>query len=195
MAALLAGATVIACQSRDERDVREWLDAEGFEGVRLTAPSERDAAWRYTATRNGDQCSGRIAIARRSGHHTIEDMVTCRPAWNACRHEAPTACFRLGEIFERGDPGSLDPTRSDPVRATTLFTTACNADHASACNALGVKMAAGSGTPRDPGGALALFEKACRLGSRSGCSNVSCATTSSTAASRVLLGCADLSDM
>lgn len=190
MVALLAGTTVIACQSRDERAVRDWLDGEGFGAVVLTPRSDHPGSWNYVATRDGDACSGRISIARRLRGHSIDDQVSCRPEWNACHQNTPGTCFRLGEILEHGDRGFLDPTARDPTRATGHLTTACNADHARACNSLGVKVAAGSGTPRDPSGAVALFDKACRLGSQYGCSNLSCATTSGSDARRMLLGCA-----
>jgi TPR repeat protein len=75
-------------------------------------------------------------------------------------------CRHLGRLYRDGPSGF----RRDPVQAREFFRRGCQAEDASACNALG--LLCGNGVPPDPDCARTAYESACTANMAEGCGNL-----------------------
>lgn len=171
---LVAGGTLAgvaaSCRSA-ERTAREYLEAEGLERIRLDIMAGHEGVFAYTATRQHDDCVGRVVVMHEPGKPRISDRMSCRPRVDRCSTNDPLTCFRLGLMHSKGDDSPIDPTDVDHETAAGFFDVACQGGHGRACNALGLAYAEGLGVPLDLGRAHQSFERACRFGSAKGCIN------------------------
>ncbi|QIG79916.1 tetratricopeptide repeat protein [Stakelama tenebrarum] len=85
----------------------------------------------------------------------------------ACRGGAPEACYRLGELGMTRPAGA----RTNDGEAIYYWRRACDFDFAAGCRSLGQAYARATVVGRDRAVAVALADKACRLGDTGGCAD------------------------
>ncbi len=85
----------------------------------------------------------------------------------ACRGGDPASCYRLGELGLTRPAGA----RSTQGEAIYYLRRACDFDFALGCRALGQAYARATEVERDTAVAVALADKACRLGDSPGCAD------------------------
>ncbi|WP_109809440.1 tetratricopeptide repeat protein [Sphingosinithalassobacter portus] len=85
----------------------------------------------------------------------------------SCRGGSPEACFRLGQLGMAHPAGA----RSTQGEAVYYWRRACDFDFAAGCRSLADIYARGIEVDRDTAVAVALADKACRLGARAACSD------------------------
>lgn len=88
----------------------------------------------------------------------------------ACDLGEMEACYDLALLYEDGVAG----VEKDVARARQLYQKACDAPEPdpTACSNLGLMYKTGSGVEVDAEAAVAMYERACELGSHLGCTNL-----------------------
>ena len=77
----------------------------------------------------------------------------------SCQNDAfGSACLRLGELYEHGDFGPVDP-----IRAVTYFSESCQRNNDQGCRQLARAYETGEGVPRDTNRAVEVLSQRCNL--------------------------------
>jgi hypothetical protein len=123
-----------------------------------------EADWARCGERWGtDPITGEIEKAEPGDElpHVCVDLEMCQAE---CDKKVATSCTHLGEMYEW--PIAL---KYDPVKAQSLFTTACELGDAEGCDHAGGALLAGRGMPVDRKEAFRLLNLACNSGYSGSC--------------------------
>ncbi len=156
---------MLGCQT--EAASRAELEKDGFSEITLT---KDDGGYSFEATKNGEKCTGSIAVKKGFGSTNVTKFYQCgtsKPA-PACSAETPEVCSKLA--FEKEKAG-------DMAAARELYGKGCDAGHAGSCNDLGVLLLEGRGGSADPAAATAKFNQACDGKDGNACKNLGIAHT------------------